>query len=110
MIKCSIKDTKPVNTFQFERNQIFFFFFLNFLWWGKEKRKNKNNIRTFPPVLDRSLTVVIHNVDGVLIFGEAESLAAGQAQQRHQGTEHRERHGWGQVTALLNYLQTGTQP
>lgn len=61
-------------------------------------------------MLGRSLTVVIHNVDGVLVFGEAESPAAGQAQQRHQGTEHREPHGWGQVTALLNYLQTGTQP
>lgn len=25
MIKCSIRDTKPVNTLQFERNQILFF-------------------------------------------------------------------------------------
>lgn len=53
------------------------------------------------------LTVVVHDVNGVLVFGEADGPAAGQAQQRHQGTEHWEPHGWGQVTALLNYLPTG---
>lgn len=36
MIKCSIKDTKPVNTFQFERKQDFFFFVTS---KGKKKKK-----------------------------------------------------------------------
>lgn len=77
---------------------------------GRGKRKNKNNIRTFSLVFSSpfcSLTVVVHNVNGVLVFGEADGTAAGQAQQRHQGTEHGEPHGWGQVTALLNYLKQG---
>lgn len=52
----------------------------------------------------RVLTVIVHNVNGILIFREADGPAAGRAQQHHQGTEHTESHGWGQGTALLNYL------
>lgn len=66
------------------------------------KKKKKVDIRTFPLVFSttcRSLTVVVHDVNGVLVFGEAEGAAAGEAQQRHQGTEHGEPHGWGQGSA-----------
>lgn len=99
MIKCSIKDTKPVNTFQFERKWTF-----TKLPEEKEKEpqttpklKNPKDMKTFFLVVSTScrlLTVVINDVNRVLILREADSSALGQAQQHHGGTKQRKPHGW----------------
>jgi len=78
MIKCSIKDTKPVNTFQFERKQIFF---LTSQGLKKKKIKKEASITSLSLLagtICRLLTVVVNNVNRVLIFRKADSSALGQ--------------------------------
>lgn len=58
----------------------------------------------------RVLTVVVNNINRVLIFREADSPALGQTHQHHGGTKQRKPHGWWKMSTTFvatpfNYLQ-----
>lgn len=63
----------------------------------------------------RLLTVVVDNVNRVLILREADSAALGQAHEHHGGTKQRKPHGWREtsttsVATRFNYLAKRNAP